>query len=376
MGDAGAPAAPGGGDPRRDAARVRTAFLICAGIGSLLFVVNAVVEVRARGLEPTLMGSLLALAPAPLYMLLFIWIDRFEPEPGWALALAFAWGALPAGLASTALNDAFLARAVVMLGVDPAISVASTIWAPVVEELCKGAGLLLVLVFLRREFDTMLDGVVYGGVIGLGFATAENVDYYARGFAQEDPALLELALSRGVLKPFAHSFYTALTGIGCGISRESRRGLRQLVAPVAGLLGACAIHMIHNTIADRSDFYLLGYLGVMVPLFVVFLAVVASLLDRERRIVRQMLAFEVERGTLPAEHVALATSRISRPLWLLRALPRPSLLARRWRYLALVAKLAFCHFHIGRADPAPSESPGETRIDELRREIADLRAAI
>ena len=51
--------------------------------------------------------------------------------------------------------------------------------APIVEEVGKGLGLLLLFVTARRAFDGPVDGVVYGALIGAGFALTENIQYFA-----------------------------------------------------------------------------------------------------------------------------------------------------------------------------------------------------
>ena len=54
--------------------------------------------------------------------------------------------------------------------------------APVVEELLKGAGLVLLYLIVRDEVDDMMDGFVYGALCGLGFAVVEDVVYFMAGF--------------------------------------------------------------------------------------------------------------------------------------------------------------------------------------------------
>src|SRR5206468_7811081 len=89
---------------------------------------------------------------------------------------------------------------------------------PIFEEGSKGVGLLILLLFFRRYFDDILDGIVFAGVIALGFATVENVQYYGGGLlAGGFGGLILLFFLRGILSPFAHATFTSMTGIGCGI---------------------------------------------------------------------------------------------------------------------------------------------------------------
>src|SRR4029079_12058155 len=104
--------------------------------------------------------------------------------------------------------------------------------APLIEEGTKGLGVVLFMIFLRNEFDDILDGIVYAGVIALGFATVENVLYYGRTVSAGGGGLLFILFLRGVLSPFAHSLFTSMTGIGCGISRETHNKTVKIIAPI------------------------------------------------------------------------------------------------------------------------------------------------
>jgi protease PrsW len=54
--------------------------------------------------------------------------------------------------------------------------------APLVEELTKALGVLLLFVFLRAEFDNMRDGFIYGALVGVGFNLVEAPLYVAQGY--------------------------------------------------------------------------------------------------------------------------------------------------------------------------------------------------
>ena len=57
--------------------------------------------------------------------------------------------------------------------------VGACISAPFVEEAMKGLAVFGVFYFLRREFDGVVDGVIYATFAALGFAAVENIIYYA-----------------------------------------------------------------------------------------------------------------------------------------------------------------------------------------------------
>ena len=173
------------------------------------------------GVAAAIGASVIAFVPAMFYLLPLIWLDRYDPEPLWLLASAFAWGALVAVVVSFIINT--------LLGAFFGEVFSAVVSAPVFEEGSKGLGLVLLLVFFRRYFDDILDGVIFAGVIALGFATVENVLYYGRGLL--DGSIFILIFVRGILSPFAHVTFTAMTGIGCGISRESHNPIVRIMLP-------------------------------------------------------------------------------------------------------------------------------------------------
>ena len=155
--------------------------VLLVGFGLSALVLAAAIGLEA-GVQASLLGLVLAALPLGLVVPAFLWLDRFEAEPTRLLAFAFGWGALVASAGALVLNTSsvLLLRQV---GQDP-LTVASVGIAPVVEETLKGTAVLLILVFRRREFDGIVDGMVYAGICAAGFAFAENVLYLGRAFSE------------------------------------------------------------------------------------------------------------------------------------------------------------------------------------------------
>src|SRR6185436_7726279 len=113
----------------------------------------------------------------------------------------------------------------------------------------KGLAVFGIFFFLRREFDGVVDGIIYGTFAALGFAATENVMYYARaGLAEtlghQQGALTTAFVLRGVLSPWGHPLYTSMTGIGFGIARETQRAWMRWFAPLFGYLMAAVLHAV------------------------------------------------------------------------------------------------------------------------------------
>ncbi|MGL1654814.1 PrsW family glutamic-type intramembrane protease, partial [Vibrio parahaemolyticus] len=81
----------------------------------------------------------------------------------------------------------------------------SVVQAPIVEEIAKGLGLLLLYAGARRYLDGPVDGIVYGALIGAGFAFTENIQYFAVSFIEGGTVqVVSVFFLRAVLSPFAH----------------------------------------------------------------------------------------------------------------------------------------------------------------------------
>lgn len=138
----------------------------------------------------------------------------------------------------------------------------------------------------RSRPRTLAAGVVLGGMAACGFAFTENALYLGRAFSSdqqqrldsiglgEPPSLrdfdstVQTFVLRGLLSPFAHPLFTALTGLGVAVALTThRRWLARIAAPV-GLLLAMALHGTWNAAADLGTHgFLLVYAVLMVPCF-------------------------------------------------------------------------------------------------------------
>ena len=252
------------------------------GLAALTAIVLALTE-AGLGAGAFTAAAVVAFIPLPIYIGIALWIDRFEPEPRAMLVMAFLWGTSVAIVVSGILNGVM----------DAAIgewwsSVAS---APIIEELLKGS--ILFRFYRRRkdEFDGVIDGVIYAAMVGLGFAFAENIDYYGRAMLKEGPAGLAVLFTlRGVIASFSHPLFTSLTGIGLGLARQSSNGWVRRIAPPLGLVGAIALHSLWNAGASAGLVFFAIYALVMLPALLTLLAVAAVSLKFEGRIIRRQLA--------------------------------------------------------------------------------------
>ena len=109
-----------------------------------------------------IVSLLFAFVPAFLMAAFIYWLDRYEKEPLILLGAAFFWGAV------VAAGFAFVFNTISGLGIyaltgsgDVADQATASVVAPFVEEGLKGLAVLLVFLFFRKEFDSVLDGIIY-----------------------------------------------------------------------------------------------------------------------------------------------------------------------------------------------------------------------
>ena len=307
-------------------------------------------------------GALCALVPVGPVVATFLWIDRWEPEPPRTLLVAFLWGACFAALTALLINSSASMIIDQALGRDEADLFGAVAIAPVVEEAVKGAFLVGLLFFRRREFDGVVDGIVYAGLVAAGFAFTENILYLGRAFT-EDAAIgqvgtvLGVLVLRGVLSPFAHPLFTAMIGIGAGIATRRRSVGGRVGAVAIGYVVAVALHSLWNTSASVLDggLFLAVYGFVMVPLFVALVVVVVWQRRREQRIVAAQLPGFAAAGWIVPSEVPLLSSLAGRQGW------RAAVRRRSGRrvakavaeYQAAVTELAFLRDRMARGAVGP-----------------------
>src|SRR5580700_7177897 len=363
-------------DPERDRRVVGGvlygAFMLAGATALLVLFLLAPLASRDPGAQYTSMGigALCALPPLAIYLWIPRLIDRFDPEPWWALALVPGWGAIAAcGVAAT-VNTAVEVAATEIGGKEFGQIAGVCFSAPIVEEGMKGIGVLGVFYFLRREFDGVVDGVIYATFVALGFAATENIIYYANA-VKSDPqgsALAATFILRGVLAPWGHPLYTSMTGIGFGIARETNRTWLKWLAPIGGYCGAMALHCVWNTASTISGFLFIIMLPLWLLFVVAFLGILIWLVVRKGRIIRMHLQDEVLLGTMTREELDVVTSPFGS--WK-ASLGWGGSAARR--FVRTAARLGLSKWHAERAMHGRNRTVSIDWIVPLRQELGELR---
>lgn len=271
--------------------------------GVLGFLLIALVGYFVGALGPVASGVGLILALIPLAIVL--WgirlIDRWEPEPRRLIVFAVAWGAV-AAVGLTLLVDLGLT---ILIGLRPD-ALTAVIQAPIIEELTKGLGVFLIFAVARRAFDGPVDGVVYGALVGAGFAFTENIQYFAISLIEGGGEQLTVTfIMRALLSPFAHAMFTALTGFAIGLAARRHASVRTAAgAGSLGLVGAILLHGFWNGSATFADFFSI-YITLQVPLFIAFILAIVALRREEARLTRVRLSDYAAAGWFTPEEVTM-----------------------------------------------------------------------
>ncbi len=325
-----------------------------------------------------LMGktAIVAYLPVGLYLLVPFIVDRYDPEPWWALLGVFMWGAWAATGASLLANNTMESMFLSMTGDKGFASyLTAAISAPIWEEATKGLAIVGLFVFLRREFDGVVDGIIYGTFVGIGFAATENIVYYARGAAAGQ--LTDLFVLRGMITPYLHPLFASMTGIGFGLARERSETWAKFVFPILGYGVAVFMHawwngfptlvgiMTESRDAAMAMSTINKIVGILMAL--TFFVVVVALVYRKGKTIKNYLKDEVLIGTITQQEFELITSYGNR----MRAFFKSGMAGVR--FVKAGARLALSKWHTTRAMKGQKRTISMDFIVPLRQELAKQR---
>lgn len=383
---------------------IRTRWLI-AGVGIAILTISAMITIilnstigisaiSQNGVSSVVAALTIPLLPAIGINLLVNFMDRYEREPWFLRLSAFLWGAIiaiPPALFIEQNIDTILQNALDPNNTSEMLRVLlQALNAGVTEETIKGLGLLLLFVILRDEFDNVTDGIVYGALIGAGFALVENFNYFA---LNSKNYLVFLIVGRIVLGWLGHSTFTACFGAALGYVRHTKVRWKQIVIPLFGFLIAVGLHSFFDfvdlqasavirtangnaTVVNYALFaiianYLLPFLAQIGLLYILMKS-----LAHEAAIVREFLANEVSNGIVSVGEYALLQNsfqrtKAERRVW------RKSGMKQWMRVKALYQTeigLAFRKWHVSMGDKpklgyVQPEDAYRQRIKRLRSEI-------
>ncbi len=374
------PVRPGPNPHDADRRRRLTGFwlwvvgMIAGVVLNILFTLAQVIfsNSPAQMAGSVLIGAVFAFLPLMVYLFVPAVLDRFDPEPWWCLAMAFLWGAVVAtgfaGMINTIVHVVFARQ----FGEATGELVSAAVSAPIAEEFWKGLAILGFFYFLRREFDGIVDGIIYATFCALGFAAVENVSYYARAAFKGSDVLTGTFLLRGVFTPWLHPLFTAMTGIGFGLARESESKWVRGLGPVIGYCIGVSLHAMWNflptVLGNKMGQVFLPWLFLWLCFVAGFFVMIVVLVVRKGRVIREYLKDEVLMGYLAPDELELVTSPIGR----IRC-------ALSWRgasgknLIKAASRLALSKWHTARAAKTKKGTISADFIGPLRQDVIKYR---
>lgn len=250
-----------------------------------------------------LLSTAVAALPILLYIALIYWFDRYEKEPWWLLTATFFWGAIPSILFAYFFNTLLSAPIYWLTGETLGETISASLIAPVVEESIKGLAVLAILLIWRNELDSPLDGIIYGAMVGLGFALVENVFYFMSVYQEGGLEAWGMnVFVRSIVFGLNHALFSSMTGLGIALARMATRPVVKAAALLGGWSTAVFLHFLHNFTVSFGNLLCLVALvsdwgGVLLTLLIIIWALL-----QERQWLRQYLAEEVNLGHLTSSH--------------------------------------------------------------------------
>jgi RsiW-degrading membrane proteinase PrsW (M82 family) len=229
-------------------------FCLVLVLGSLLFGIEqlSMAELPAAWL---LSWALVLVYAVPAALLIYR-LDLFEREPKTMLVGALLWGGVVATSLAVLANEAWLSVIGKIVSPEFASQWGPAIVGPGVEETLKLMGVVVLFLIASSEFDGVMDGFVYGAMIGLGFTVVEDVSYFIIAAAavpgavdQSGPVIGTFLLRVGASGLYSHVLFTGLTGMGFAylVTQRAVR-LRKRLGGAALLIAAgVTAHAVWNS---------------------------------------------------------------------------------------------------------------------------------
>ena len=259
-------------------------------------------------------SAIAAIIPLIIYLFVILKYDRYDREISGLVLQNYLWGGLGAiffALIGSSLiyyllsfliaNQYQLERAEVI------------IIAPFVEEITKG--LFLLIVFSNKKFDSVTDGLVYGGAIGLGFGMTENFLYFIAFGGTAFSGWITIVIIRTLFSGIMHCAATAIFGAFLGYAKF-KNIFYKITFPAIGLFIAMFIHFAWNYSVSYKSTTLIGCIFVFFTVLI-FVIVFYVAIFSERRIIYRELLEETMNGLIPAGHLdILNSSRRNKSGWI------------------------------------------------------------
>lgn len=178
----------------------------------IIVLLDYIIDYDFTGINLILLGVLLSAGPAFIWVWMFYKLDTLEPEPkGFVLGIFLLGAVLANGIGIPLVIELYnvndwLYNADFLFKI-----LGSILIVGIVQEYLKYAGVRFT-VFLSSEFDERVDGIIYGAVIGLGYATMLNI-HYIISMGGVNPSI---GVIRITISCLAHASFSGISGYFLG----------------------------------------------------------------------------------------------------------------------------------------------------------------
>jgi len=363
-------------------------WLYCAmlAIGGFLFIQQ---ETLMSSLMPAfaLSWALVLVYAVPVAVAIY-WLDLFEREPKLMLAAAVIWGGVIATSLAAYANEAWLSVLGKIGSPDFVAAWGTAIVGPGVEETLKLMGVVVLFLIASAEFDGVLDGFVYGAMVGLGFTVVEDVSYFIRHVV--DTANTTVDQAGPVIDTFlirvvggglyGHVLFTGLTGTGFAylVTRRSVAMPRRIAGAALCMVAGVTAHVVWNSPwmesvlgSDPSVLQWIEYGAIKGLPFLILLAILVALATRsEEGNFRRIVAGEPDPAVITDDEV-----RSLRSLWTRRSARTASGRLRGPEARRLTGRLQAAQIEYAMIR-SRSDSLADPALDAQRRKIRSIRAQL
>ncbi len=246
-------------------------FISMAGLLLIVLIAYLIEYTISPNFNKTLLkviSVLIALIPPLLWLSIFYKQDRLNPEPKSFVFKTLILGALVQKAIYTPIVTIIFSGSnsgIKSIGSNLVISI---ILIAIIQESTK---LLTVRysIYPSKEFDEVIDGIIYGSAIGLGFATMTSID----NIVTSGGAMLTNVTALVVIETFAHASITGLSCYILGVSKYKKYSILRLPLAViiASALNAITQFLLNAVI--RRGFkinYILGLIPAALVALIVF----------------------------------------------------------------------------------------------------------
>jgi len=226
---------------------------------------------QKKGLFILFISSLII--PSSFYYVSIRNSEKKNKEKNKYLLYSLIWGIIPSVLLSFVTNMFFYKKIEKKYSENISNFLTSVVIAPIFEEIYKILGIILTI----SKIDEIEDGIIYGSMIGLGFAISENI-FYSVEYAENLEQKISLTLVRQITSTIIHITSSGILGLG--ISMFKRKKIKLLYYFYKGIIK----HAGHNFIASIPELITvikpktdisesMIYKNIFSPIFIIYLII-------------------------------------------------------------------------------------------------------